>query len=145
MREHVTKLAEHSRKGTQIRLRTVFVPVILAALALIAANLWQPHLGVARDSWPSVPGKVLNTRISVVGIGDHAYRGGQIYYRAEVEVLFKVDKADHDAWIPASKTYSSRDELEFWLSKQDVKNCIVRWNPRNLGDIEAVLQPRAIS
>lgn len=128
-----------------IRPRTVLVPAILVAIALIAANLWQPHLGVARDSRPSVSGKVLNTRISVVGIGDSVYRGGQIYYRAEAEVVYSVDKADHDAWIPASKTFASRAELEFWLSQKDPKNCIVRWNPQNLGDIEAVLQPRANS
>lgn len=129
----------------QIRLRTIFVPAIFVAIALIAFNIWHPNLGVARDSWPSVPGKVIDTRISVVGVADRAYRGGQIYYRAEAEVLYTVDKADHDAWIPASKTFTNRGELEFWLSQQDPKKCIVRWNPRNLVDIEAVLQPRTNS
>jgi len=145
MRKHVAKLAEHLRKGTEIRPRTVFVPAIIVALALIAVNVWHPHFGVARDSWPSVSGKVLNTRISVVGVRDSAYRGGQIYYRAEAEVVYSVDKADHDAWIPASKTFASRAELEFWLSQKDPNNCTVRWNPRNLSDVEAVLQPRANS
>ncbi len=143
MSHHEAKPGTLLKKRTSVRARTIFVPAVLIALVVIAINAKRPILlGVDREDWPSVRGEVVSTRISVVGTYDSKYPGG-IHYQTEARVIFQQGGEQQDTWLPASRVFNSREELQFWLSLKDSNKCVVRWNPRNPNDIEAVLESRS--
>jgi Protein of unknown function (DUF3592) len=143
MSHHEAKPSKLLKKRVSVRTRTIFIPAILVALVVIAINAKRPiFFGVDREDWPSVRGEVVSTRISVVGTYDSKYPGG-IHYQAEAKVIYQQDGEQHDSWLPASRVFNSKEELEFWLSLKDSDKCSVRWNPRNPSDIEAVLESRS--
>jgi len=119
-----------------------FLATLLVAriLAILTIPFYERFLSRRFDpTWPSVSGRVEETRIVIVGTRDHAYRPGEIDYRAEVRVVYGLNGISHDEWLPASNIVSDRAYLEFWLSERRSKLCIVHWNPRIPSDIEAVL------
>lgn len=143
MSHHTARPSALLKKRTSVRARRIFIPAILIALLVIAINAKQPlFFGVDREDWPFIRGQVMSTRISVVGTYDGKLRSG-IFYRAEARVVYEQEGKQHDAWLPASKIFSSREELKFWLSLKDSDKCSVRWNPKNTSDIEAVLESRS--
>jgi hypothetical protein len=144
MSNHGLTVASHPVKRRPLRPRSALAlgtALIVALFALFALVLWHPRLGPNRSEWPSVPGQVVGQRISIVDYHDHPYRPATFEYRAEAEVIYALDNSNHDTWLPASEIFTSREELQFWLSQRKSKNCIVRWYPRNPADVEAVLQP----
>jgi hypothetical protein len=142
MSNHAAKPGEHRKKRETATTRIDLALSAFAIVSLLILGMWQLHSGGDRSEWPSATAQILDTRIAVVGITDSASRGSLIHYRAEAEVIYELGNTRHDAWVPASEVFISREELQFWLFLKDPKNCIVRWNPKNPDDIEAVLQPR---
>jgi hypothetical protein len=143
MSHHEARPSTLLKERVSVHARTIFIPAIILAFVVIAINARRPlFFGVDREDWPSVRGEVVTTRISVVGTYDSKYRGGGIYYQVEAKVIYEQGNAHHETWLHASRIFKSREDLQFWLSMRDSQKCLVRWNPRNPNDIEAVLESR---
>src|SRR5277367_1250361 len=134
----------HVRPKRSDRFSGMLVPavaVISVVLALIAVPFYQRYLKSRIDlSHRAVVGKVIVTRITVVGTLPQAYRSGIIQYRAEAHVTYDLNGVHHDAWVPASSVEADRAYLAFWLSLKKSRQALIYWNPRNPADIQAVLQ-----
>lgn len=113
--------------------------LVLIAVVFTFIGLWVFEKERVEAPWPSVAGRVLETRVAVVGSREGGYRPGVILYRVEAHVTYTVNGQAFDRWLPASDVYGDKADLEFWLSEKKDKLCIVHWNPKNPLDIEAVL------
>ena len=133
----------HARARARERRTRKFVLILVGALivlAIIVHPLYERFLHQRLDdSWPSVNGTLLETRIVVVGNEAHAYHPGEIDYRVEAHVAYDMNGVHHDAWLPASNTASDRTFLAFWLSLKKSKLAVIYWNPTNPSYIQAVL------
>jgi hypothetical protein len=109
--------------------------VLVVALPLLIAHPWTK---VDRLTWPSVEGRVLETRVVVSQI-EHQYRPSEIVYQVQAQVSYKRDGTEYNTWLPVSKLDSDKAFLEFWLSQKKSKTCTVRWPPKNPSYVEAVL------
>jgi hypothetical protein len=126
----------HARPKRRERFGAIFVPAVVVVsivLVLIASPFYQRHLKSRIDlSRPSVTGKVIETRIIVVGTQPQAYRSGIIEYRAEAHVIYNLNGVQHDAWVPASSVETDRAYLAFWLFLNKSKQALIYWSPQTL-------------
>jgi hypothetical protein len=111
----------HARRKRLDRFRDILVPavaVVSVVLTLIASPFYRRHLKSRIDlAHPWVAGKVIETRISVVGTQPQAFRSGIIEYRAQAHVIYDLNGIPHDAWVPVSNVGDDRMLLAFWLSQ----------------------------
>jgi hypothetical protein len=136
MSNHAAR-ARH-RKAPEIS-RVEKIAVAIFVLVAVTFPFYQHVWTRYPAEWPSVAAHVLETRIAIVGIRDHAYRPGEIDYQVEAHVLYELDGTRHDAWLPASDISADRIYLQYWLSQRTSKLCTVHWNPRNPSDIKVML------
>ena len=113
--------------------------LICAMAAFPVFYQWWRWNSAPQADWPSVGARVLETRIVVVDVINHAYRGGEIDYRAEAHVAYDLDGVHHDEWLPASDVYSDKLSLQFLLWQKRNKLCTVLINPKNAKDKIVVL------
>jgi hypothetical protein len=129
---HHHKAQDHDKPSRTAAWLEVGVPlaiVLLVAFPVIRRALEDRANG---EPWVQVSGRVLATRITIIGSHDRGpWRAGEIDYIAEAHVTYEKDGAPQDRWLPASEVFTSRRELEVWLSQKKTGNCIVRWNALN--------------
>jgi hypothetical protein len=89
--------------------------------------------------WPTATAHISGTRIVAVAAEEHPFQGGTVLYRAQAHVIYEMNGSPVDRWAPASGTKRDKAYLEFWLSHKKQDSCLVRWNPSNPDDLEAVL------
>lgn len=138
MSSHHARIGKNQRWNSRRQVEAIGVTSVLIAILAIPFYEHFVNKHYARD-WPSVTGHVLETRIVTLGSEDRAYRPGEILYRVEAHVVYKVNGEQFDRWLPASDINSEKTYLQFWLSQKKNKLCIVHWNPDNPSDIEALL------
>ena len=133
----------HARLKQRKNFGSILVPGVVVAsviFALIASQFYQRYLKSRVDpAWPSVAGKTIETRITVIGTQPQMYKSGVIEYRAEAHVIYELNGVHHDAWVPASGIETDRSYLTFWLWLRKSKEALIYWNPRNPSDVQAVL------
>jgi hypothetical protein len=138
MSNHSAKAKVRQKQTSETGLSMKIAIAVLVCL-MITFPLYQHVLDHSSAGWPSVAAHVLETRITVVGTQDHAYRAGEIDYQVEAHVVYELNGIHHDGWLPASGISADRIYLQYWLSQRKSKLCIVHWNPHNPSDIEVVL------
>jgi hypothetical protein len=111
----------------------LIVPLILAFLVLSFSHKDD------RQTWPTATAHISGIRIVAVAAEEHAFASGSILYRVEAHVSFERKGKPVDRWAPASEIKRDKAYLESWLAKKKQDSCLVRWNPKNPDDVEAVL------
>jgi len=101
----------------------IFAVAIVLGGFYVHSRLW-PH--PVDQSHETATGKVLETRLVVVGTKENSY-GGFILYRIEAHVTYPVNGHTQDRWMPASEVSGDRNFLALLMVKQTGK-CTVYWS-----------------
>lgn len=114
--------------------------------AIFAVAIVLGGFYVYRHLWPdpvdqnheTAAGKVLETRLVVVGKQDTSY-GGSILYRIDAHVSYPLHGQPQDRWMPASDITGDRAYLALQMAKQSGK-CTVYWAPHHEDNPRCLLQ-----
>jgi hypothetical protein len=126
--------SDHKKRAD--RLMTILFVAFLVVLVLFVIAFRHP---VAPQSWPTATAQISGTRIVAVAAEEHPFQSGTVLYRVEAHVTYQMNGKRVDRWAPASGMKRDKPYLESWLSHKKQDSCLVRWNPRNPDDVEAVL------
>jgi hypothetical protein len=117
-------------------LLTILFVAFVVVLVLFVIAFRHP---VVPQSWPTAMARISETRIVAVAAEEHPFQGGTVLYRVEAHVTYQMNGKHIDRWVPASGMKRDKPYLESWLSHKKQDSCLVRWNPQNPDDVEAVL------
>jgi hypothetical protein len=129
--------ARPAKKRSGIVLQLLLPPLLVLVIAIPFIE-WL--MSRSLQAWPSVNGRLLETRIAVVGTQLHQYEPSEIQYRVEAHVAYNVKETHYDVWAPASDIKTDRDYLAFWLSLKKSQEAVIYWNPKDPSDVDVVLQ-----
>lgn len=115
---------------------TILFVALIVVLMLFVIAFRHP---VVTQSWPTATAQISGTRIVAVAAEEHPFQGGTVLYRVEAHVIYEINGKRIDRWAPASGTKRDKVYLESWLTHKKQDSCLVRWNPQNPDDVEAVL------
>jgi hypothetical protein len=116
------RIARESAKLSHLPIILGGVSLLLFVALLVLRPMWTPTI---EDSHATAAGKVLETRIAVVGSQESNF-GGRILYRIEALVRYDLHGQVQERWMPASEVTSDRDLLTLRLVK---RSCEVYWTP----------------
>jgi hypothetical protein len=128
--------AHSDHKKHADRLLTILFVVFVVVLVLFVIAFRHP---VVPQSWPMATARISGTRIVAVAAEEHPFQGGTVLYRVEAHVTYEMNGKRVDRWAPASGMKRDKPYLESWLSHKKQDSCLVRWNPQNPADVEAML------
>lgn len=126
--------SDHEKRAD--RLITILFVALIVVLMLFVIAFRHP---VVPQSWPTVTAHISGTRIVAVAAEEHPFQSGTVLYRIEAHVTYEMNGKSIDRWAPASGMKRDKPYLESWLSLKKQNSCLVRWNPQNPDDVEAVL------
>ena len=115
---------------------TILFVAFVVVLVLFVIAFRHP---VVPQSWPTATAHISGTRIVAVAAEEHPFQSGTVLYRVEAHVTYQMNGKRVDRWAPAAGMKRDKPYLESWLSHKKQDSCLVRWNPRNPDDVEAVL------
>ena len=113
----------------------IFAVAIVLGGYYVQSRLWPDPV---ENSHETAKGRVLETRLALVGTMDSKY-GGAILYRIEAHVTYPLHGASRDRWMPASETTGDRLFLALQMMKQSGK-CLVYWAPHHEENPRCLLQ-----
>jgi hypothetical protein len=126
--------SDHEKRAD--KLMTILFVALIVVLVLFVIAFRHP---LVTQSWPTAAAHISGTRIVAVAAEEHPFQGGTVLYRVEAHVTYEMSGKRVDRWAPASETKRDKAYLESWLSHKKQDACLVRWNPSNPDDLEAVL------
>ena len=118
--------------------RLVTFLLVVLIVPLIIGFMLLSHKDDKRP-WPTATAHISGTRIVAVAAEEHPFQSGTVLYRVEAHVTYQMNGKRVDRWAPASGMKRDKPYLESWLSHKKQDSCLVRWNPQNPDDVEAVL------